>query len=245
MKRVVKNLFLCAAILVTWQIASMFTLPLFIPSPISVLSALWTMIENGTLLQAALYSLKRITLGVAIASVVSLGMAVLMQASSIAKSFLYPVVKLLRYLPSTAFYPLLICWFGIEEKMKVIFLFFVSFVYMMPSVVMAFEDTPRDMYEAGKALGLSHRQILTRIVFPYCLPSVLKSFALMYGIGWTFIVCAEETNAIYGLGYMINNASSRGRTEVVFAAIVVIILISIVFDYATDKAINKIFKWRD
>lgn len=203
------------------------------------------MSTNGSLLNATLYSLKRIALSSTIAGGLALTIAVLMQISNIAKEVVYPVIRLLRYLPSTAFYPLLMMWTGIGETMKVSFLTFVSFVYMMPSAVMAFEDTPRDMHEAAMALGLSKPQILRAVILPYCLPSILKSFALCFGIGLTYLTVCEETNAIYGLGFMINNASSRGRTEVVFAAIMILVIFGVVFDYLSDKAISKIFKWRD
>lgn len=222
----------------------MFTLPLFIPSPASVGTSIWAMIQNGSLGIATWYSFKRIALSSCIAGVLSLVVAIAIQISSIVKTMVYPMIRLMRYLPATAFYPLLMMWTGIGEVMKVSFLTFVSFVYMMPSAVLAFEDTPRDMHEAGKALGLNKTQILTRIVFPYCLPSILKSFALCMGIGLTYLTVAEETNAIYGLGFMVNNASSRGRTEVVFAAIIVLILFGVLIDHISDKLIQKIFKWR-
>lgn len=222
----------------------MFTLPLFIPSPTSVGRSIWTMIQNGSLSIATWYSFKRIAMSTCIAGTLSLLVALTMQVSDSAKSIVYPVIRLMRYLPATAFYPLLMMWTGIGEVMKVSFLTFVSFVYMMPSAVLTFEDTPRDMHEAGKALGLNKAQILTRIVFPYCMPSILKSFSLCMGIGLTYLTVAEETNAIYGLGFMVNNASSRGRTEVVFAAIIVLILFGVLIDHFSDKLIQKIFKWK-
>lgn len=245
MKNIAKNVLLFCIVLAAWQIASMFTIPLFIPSPMSVVRSLLTMIQNGMLLSAAIYSLRRITVSVVIAAVISLICALAMQINDVMKACLYPLMKLMRYLPATAFYPLLIAWAGIGETMKIAFLCFVSFVYMMPTVCMTLEDAPKGIIEAGKALGMNRRQVLIHIVFPYCLPSILKSFALMYGIGWTYITVAEETNAIYGLGYMVNNASSRGRTDVVFAAIIVIVVVSIIFDRVADIIIKKMFKWRD
>ena len=67
---------------------------------------------------------------------------------------------------------------------------------------------------------------------------------MMYGIGWTYIAVAETINAKYGLGYIIQTSSARGRTDMVFMAIIMIILVSIVFDFVANKIIKKAFKWR-
>lgn len=245
MKTLTKNICIFFGVFVLWQVASLFTLDLFIPAPISVASSLVEMATNGTLWKAMGYSLARISVAAIVAMIASLIIGIAMQMSHFAKTTVYPIVKLMRYLPATAFYPLLMMWFGINETMKIAFLTFVSFVYMMPSTVLALEDAPSDLMEGGRALGLSKWQTLRHVIFPYCWPSILKSFCLTFGIGWTYLCMAEETNAIYGLGFMINNASSRGKTEIVFAAIIVIVVISILFDAITNKLIDKTFKWRD
>ena len=76
------------------------------------------------------------------------------------------------------------------------------------------------------------------------LPSILNSFVMMYGIGFTYIAVAETVNARYGLGWIIQQSSSRGRTNMVFMAIMVIMLISVIFDYVSKQLIRRIFKWR-
>jgi NitT/TauT family transport system permease protein len=67
---------------------------------------------------------------------------------------------------------------------------------------------------------------------------------MMYGIGWTYIAVAETVNAKYGLGFIIQQSSSRGRTDLVFMAIITIIIISVLFDNISKLLVKKIFKWR-
>ena len=76
------------------------------------------------------------------------------------------------------------------------------------------------------------------------LPSIFSTFLMMYGIGWTYCAVVEATNAKYGLGFIINVSSARGRTAVVFGAIIVIMLFSFVFDKLGNLLIRKIFQWR-
>ena len=150
----------------------------------------------------------------------------------------------MRYLPVTAFYPLLIMWFGIDELMKIIFLFIATFVYMMPSVVLCLEEINQDLIDTGLTIGMNKFQTVWRIQLPSSLPSIINSFIMMYGIGFTYIAVAETVNAKYGLGWIIQQSSSRGRTDMVFMAIIVIVLVSILFDYISKKIVKRIFKWR-
>lgn len=72
----------------------------------------------------------------------------------------------------------------------------------------------------------------------------MNSILMMYGIGWTYVAVIEAVNAKYGLGYIINTAAARGKTSVVFAAIIAIVVFSYVFDKLGNAVIRKVFKWR-
>lgn len=67
---------------------------------------------------------------------------------------------------------------------------------------------------------------------------------MMYGIGWTYVAVVEATNAKRGLGFIINVGAARGKTTIVFAAIIVIVLFSYVFDKIGNKVIRRVFRWR-
>ena len=155
-----------------------------------------------------------------------------------------PIIKVMRYIPVTAFYPLLIMWFGIDEVMKISFLFIATFVYMMPSVILCLDEVNIDLIETGLTIGMGKLQTIFLIQIPAILPSLLNSFVMMYGIGWTYIAVAETINAKYGLGFIIQQSSSRGRTDMVFMAIIVIMVVSVIFDAVSGLLIRKIFKWR-
>ena len=135
-------------------------------------------------------------------------------------------------------------WFGIDELMKIVFLFIATFVYMMPSVILCLEEVSSDLIDTGVTIGMSKIQTIWRIQIPAALPSVLNSFIVMYGIGFTYIAVAETINAKYGLGWIIQQSSSSGRTDLVFMAIIVIMIISVIFDFSSKWLVKHIFKWR-
>ena len=88
---------------------------------------------------------------------------------------------------------------------------------------------------------MRQHEIITEILLPAALPSIMSSFLMMYGIGWTYVAVVEATNAKRGLGFIINVGAARGKTTIVFAAIIVI---SYVFDKIGNKVIRRVFRWR-
>ena len=227
-----------------WQIGSMMTTPLFVPSPLNVLAALIGLIQTGQLLSGLLYSFTRISVATLLSMCVAIPLALLICSVKPIKDMISPIVSAMRYIPVTAFSPLLILWFGIDETMKISFLFLATFVYMLPSTVLCIEDVPQDLIDTGKSIGMHSHEIISEILLPAALPSIMNSFLMMYGIGWTYLAVIEAVNANKGLGFIINVGAARGKTAVVFAAILVIIVFSYIFDRIGNKVIHKVFRWR-
>lgn len=243
-KTFIKRIILLIFVLLIWKLSSQKVNPLFIPSPKSVFESLIETAKSGQLFMAIKYSFLRITAATLLSALIAFPIALLVYNLQIAKDILQPIINIMRYIPVTAFYPLLIMWFGINEMMKVIFLFIATFVYMMPSVLLCLEEINPDLIDTGLTIGMSKFQTIYRIQIPASLPSILNSFIMMYGIGFTYISIAETINAKYGLGFIIQQSSSRGRTDLVFMAIIVIMIISIVFDCTSKNLVKHIFKWR-
>ena len=115
---------------------------------------------------------------------------------------------------------------------------------MMPSVILCLDEINTDLIDTGITIGMSKLQTIIMIQIPAILPSLLNSFIMMYGIGWTYIAVTETINAKYGLGFIIQQSSSRGRTDLVFMSIIIIMIISVLFDTLMKKLIKRVFKWR-
>ena len=114
----------------------------------------------------------------------------------------------------------------------------------MPSVVITLEDINQDLIDTGYTIGMNKFQVITRIQLPAMLPSIMNSFIMCFGIGFTYCAVVETINAKYGIGYMIQQASARGKTDLVFLGILVIMVISFLFDNIAKFIVRKIFKWR-
>lgn len=232
------------SVILVWSFCAQNVNPLFVPDPKVVFTNLIEMIKSGQLFMAIRYSFLRITIATFLSGLIAFPVALLVYNSKIANDIISPMISIMRYIPVTAFYPLLIMWFGIDELMKIVFLFIATFVYMMPSVILCLDEINSDLIDTGLTIGMNKLQIITKVQIPAILPSLMNSFIMMYGIGWTYIAITETINAKYGLGFIIQQSSSRGRTDLVFMAIIMIMIISVLFDNLTKKLVKRIFKWR-
>ena len=122
-----------------------------------------------------------------LSGLIAFPVAILIYNSKIAADILNPIISIMRYIPVTAFYPLLIMWFGIDELMKIIFLFIATFVYMMPSVILCLEEINEDLIDTGLTIGMNKFQTIYRIQIPAIMPSLLNSFeTFCSNILWPF-----------------------------------------------------------
>ncbi len=156
-----------------------------------------------------------------------------------------PIIAPLRYLPITAFIPLMILWFGIYEGQKVFFLFLGTVVYLLPAVVDAIRAVPEELVQTAHTLGATRAQIIRTVLIPAALPQIFDGFRVINAIAWTYIILAEGVNARDGIGYILDIAAKHMKTEWNFAGLLVVGLIGIFTDIAIRAINNWLFPWRE
>ncbi len=219
--------------------------PDFLPSPSEVVRGTLQLFIQYDLTSAILISTKRIALAFLLASAVALPLGVLMGSFEPINRILEPIVSPLRYMPISAFIPLLILWFGIYEQEKVAFLFLGVFVYLLPVVISAIRAIPDELVQTALTLGASRLQVIRTVLLPAALPDIFDSFRVMNAISWTYVILAEAVNAEGGLGYMVNLAYSHQKASWSFAGLLVIGGIGLLTDALIRGVSSMLFRWRE
>ena len=124
----------------------------------------------------------RIAQAFLLASALALPLGILMGAFEPINRLFEPIVAPLRYMPISAFIPLLILWFGIYEKQKIAFLFLGVFVYLLPVVVTAIRAVPEELVQTALTLGATKFQAIRTVLLPAALPEIFDSFRVMNAI---------------------------------------------------------------
>jgi NitT/TauT family transport system permease protein len=219
--------------------------PDFLPSPTETLRGTLQLFIDYDLLGSILISTKRIVFAFLLASAVALPLGVLMGAFEPVNVFFEPIVAPLRYMPISAFIPLLILWFGIYEKQKIAFLFLGVFVYLLPVVVTAIRAVPEELVQTSLTLGASRWQVIRTVLLPSALPEIFDSFRVMNAISWTYVILAEAVNPEHGLGYMVELARTHQKASWSFAGLLVIGGIGLLTDFVIRMISAVLFRWRE
>ncbi len=222
-----------------------FAPPDFLPSPTEVLRGILQLFIEYDLWGAILVSSRRIGTAFLLASAIAVPLGVLMGSFEAINRLFEPVVSPLRYMPISAFIPLLILWFGIYEKQKIAFLFLGVFVYLLPVVVTAIRAVPEELVQTALTLGASKFQVIRTVLVPAALPEICDSFRVMNAISWTYVILAEAVNPEHGLGYMVELARTHQKASWSFAGLFVIGGIGLITDSAIRLFWNVAFRWKE
>lgn len=218
-----------------------------LPSPLSVLEKFSEIIEKGftgkPLGEHIGVSLLRIfgSLFAAIALAVPLGIFVAI--NDYLKGVVDPFIEFYRPLPPLAYLPLVIIWFGVGELSKFVLIFLAIFAPIFLNTRAGVANIPTERLNAAMSLGASRWQLITQILFPSSLHSILTGIRIGTGFGWTTLVAAEMVAATSGLGHMILSASEFLQTEVVILGIIIIGVLAFSIDMFMRTLINKHVHW--
>lgn len=217
----------------------------FLPSPSEVVRGTLQLFLQYDLWLAIRTSTQRIALAFLLASALALPLGILMGAFTPIHHLFESIVAPLRYMPISAFIPLLILWFGIYEKEKIAFLFLGVFVYLLPVVVSAIRTVPEELVQTALTLGASKAQVIRTVLVPAALPEIFDSFRVMNAISWTYVILAEAVNPEHGLGYMVELARTHQKASWSFAGLLVIGGIGIITDQIIRTISKVLFRWRE
>lgn len=215
-----------------------------VPTPIQVAQALATMAQSRELFVDALASLRRVLIGFLLAATAGLLLGTLLAWLQRAAAWLEAPFELLRPIPPIAWIPLAILWFGIGETPAYFIVFLGAFFPILVSVRDGVRATETLHINAARCLGAGRRLLLTDVILPSTLPSILTGFRVGFGVGWICVITAELVGAQSGLGYMIQLNRLLLRTDKVVAGMVVIGCLGFTVNQLLVLLEEKLVRWR-
>jgi len=217
--------------------------PKFLPSPGAVWSAGLEMLRSGELLHDTAASVRRVLLGFGLAVAISVPLGIAMGAFRAAQALFEPGIGMLRYMPASAFIPLLLIWLGLGEPPKVTLLVIgvVFFNTLMTADVV--RQVPAELIDVSYTLGATRGEVLRKVIVPHALPGMIDAMRVNAAAAWNFVVVAELIAATSGLGHRIILAQRFFQTEKIFAVLVVIGLIGLALDVALRLLRERVGRW--
>ena len=215
-----------------------------LPSPAEVVRSVPELFQRRELMQNTLVSLKRIAMGFTVALLVVVPVGILMGAFGSVSAFLSPLTTASGYIPIATLVPLMMSWFGTDEKMKIIFLALAFAISLLPMVIKAIDNVPDVYLRTAHTLGATRWQAVRKVLIPVALPDIWHGMRLSFGVGWTYLVLAEVVVLSDGLGFLVSMSQRRGPREHIYLVIIVITLIAWAADLAWEHAGRALFPYR-
>src|SRR5215471_5980859 len=222
-----------------WDLLSSYVFP----TPMEVLRAFPTLFSERGLLANVWASWLRIGHAFLWCAVIAIPLGLFMASFRWLNDLVEPVAAPMRSMPITAFLPAFIGIFGIDETMKVAFLWFGMFFYLLAVVVEEVNRVDTSLLETAYTLGARKHQVLW-LMFRASFPGIFSSFRILYDIGWTYVILAEIVHRSKGVGAMVQSAYEFHQPDLVYAGIIAIGVAAFLFRFVLTLLEKVLFPWR-
>jgi len=222
--------------------------PLFLPTPTSMWLGLEDFQHRDWLLPAIWRSFRRVTESLILVIIVGVPLGILMGTFTPIDAFFRKIISGAKSIPTTGVVGLIVVWFSIEERAKIVFLFIGAIFYMIILVKNAVQKVPEEYIRVALDLGATPSQLVWKVLLPGALPQIWEAIAVCNGIMWTYIVLAEFINSNeeqLGLGYLLQIGSRTQDSGKVFATLAVIAVISSFTDFVLQVTRRRFLNWGD
>lgn len=232
-------------IIVIWQAlwAAAFWPEYQLPAPSAVGTQIWDLVKSGDIFSFLWVSVHRAVIGFAIAVVAAIPLGLLIANFSLVRRGIGPIVSGLQSLPSVAWVPAAVLWFGLTDAS----IYFVVLLGAVPSIanglVSGMDQIPPILPRVGKVLGAGRLASARHILLPAALPGFLGGLKQGWAFSWRSLMAAEliatSPQLGVGLGQYLHNGMSLSDMSMVMAAIILILFVGIGIELLVFRPLEK------
>ena len=216
---------------------------MFLKDPVYTLRIGWDLFVEFDFIRDVGVTVWRVIGGFILAALVAVPLGIAMGAFKAVEAFFEPFVSFARYLPASAFIPLLILWAGVGETQKLLVIFIGSVFQVILMVAVIVGSTRRDLIEAAYTLGADSTGIVRRVMLPGAAPQIAECLRLVLGWAWTYVIVAELVGSSSGIGHMIMDSQRLLDTGQMIFGIFCIGVIGLVSDFLFKWANQRLYPW--
>jgi sulfonate transport system permease protein len=241
------GLLLPVALALFWELAVRMGLSngRLVPPPSVIWNTFSDLASTGELERHAAATLWRVACGFVLGVMAGTIFGAITGYSALTHRIVDPTLQALRSIPSIAWVPLFILWFGIFEASKIILIAVGVFFPVYLGVMGAVMSVDRKIVEVGRVFRLSGPAMVRRILLPAVMPAYVISLRAGLGLGWMFVVAAEFLGASTGLGFLLIDGQQLGKPAQIVAAIVAFAILGKTTDWLIVLVASPFLRWED
>lgn len=235
-----------AAVIAAWWWLSLGASELGLPSPLAVLEALATLAASGKLGSALAVTLGSFAAGGTLAILIGVPLGILMGVRRWFGLAIDPILTALYVMPFSAVIPLFVLWFGIDELVRLVFIFTFTIPQVAIVCYQGAKSTPTTLVEVARTFRASERQIFWKVILPYEVPFIFTSLRLGVGLAIQAMVVAELLiQSVRGLGFLLQFASASFDLATVLGVILFIMLLGAGAVALMQRIETSVAPWRE
>ena len=212
-----------------------------VPSPLDVLAAIQR--QPDYFLRHAWVTLGEIAAGLLAGTIFGILTALSIAAVPRLGRFIWPVVIVLQAFPVFVIAPILVVWFGFGATSKIVMTTLVIFFPVASAFADGLRRIPQEIVDAVAITEATHWQMLAHISIPLAIPSLVSGLRVAAPLAPLGAVIGEWVGASAGLGFIMVQANARMQTDTVFAAMAIIVLLTLALRRAIDWIGPQLTPW--
>jgi NitT/TauT family transport system permease protein len=230
---------------IVWQIASdMLVLKFFISDPTSILGEIAKWIGSGALWNHLGISMLTLLLGYVFGATAGVVVGFTLGVLPRVERTIAPFVASIYGLPKIALLPLFVIFLGIGIESKIALVAIVVFFLLLYSTMDGARDVDPDIMASLQLMGATRMELLFKVLLPAALPWVYTGLRVSVGYALTTTVMGEVLFSNRGLGFLIESSAARFNTAGVFAAIFILVGLSLIITAVLTRMENHSTRWR-
>jgi len=231
-------------LIILWHITSMWADKPFLPPPLKAIREFFSLFSQGIITGHFLISAYRVLVSIIIAFVLAVPLGMLLGRYKQIDAFFAPVIYILYPLPKVVFLPILVVFLGLGNTPKIVLITLVIFFQLLVTVRDAAKAVPYQSLQVMCSLNASSLQTYQHLILPYCLPHVFTSLRIALGTAIAVLFLAETFASKNGLGYFILDAMEKREFGEMYAAIIAMGVLGLLFYEAVDFLEKRLVKWQ-
>jgi len=232
-----------ALLLIVWELVGPTINPIFFTYPSQIAKAFYELTLNGELLYYGLQSLEVLAYGLTVAILVGIPLGVAMaRFRRLDWAFDLPI-NAFYATPLVALVPVLVLWFGIYLKAKVIVVFLFAIFPIIINTYQGVRECDRNMLEVARSFRSTEWAMWRDVLLPFALPFIAAGIRLAIGRGLVGMIIAEFYTTITGLGFMITKYANVFEMDKTFVPVVLLMILGVTLTAGLKKVERKIAPW--
>ncbi|WP_331283745.1 ABC transporter permease [Kiloniella laminariae] len=242
MIKVLRSLLVMIGLTAGWQLLVTVTdvPPYILPGPGVVAQTLLT--RFPTLLPHATYTLSEILLGFGLGALLGMISALLLATVRPLQVWLSPILVMTQSLPVFALAPLLVLWLGYGLASKIAMAVLIIYFPVASAFYDGLQRTPKDWRDLGRIMKSNRMAFLWHVRIPFALPSLASGLRVAMVSAPIGVIVGEWVGSSRGLGYLMLHANGRMQIDLLFAALVILMIMALFLYQLTDQLLKRLLK---